>query len=51
MENKSPKLIRVTVYIDQKDYRRLKSSLALKGLTISEWFRRMAAKESDEENV
>lgn len=41
------KFTRVTVYISQDDYRLLKSKLALKGLTISEWFRQAAHSESD----
>jgi hypothetical protein len=49
MENKSPnKFIRVTVYISQDEYRTLRSKLALKGLTISEWFRRAAKTESED---
>ena len=43
-----PTLTRVTVYISPDEYRVLKSKLALKGLTISEWFRRMAAEVSDD---
>lgn len=39
---------RVTVYISDEDYRKLKSKLALQGLTISEWFRKMALKEPDD---
>ena len=43
-----PKFVRVTVYISPAEHRLLKSGLALKGLTVSEWFRRMVKKETDD---
>lgn len=43
-----PKFVRVTVYISPDEHRLLKSVLALKGLTVSEWFRRMVKKETDD---
>lgn len=40
MELKSrPKMIRVTVYIEESAHRQFKSLLALEGVTVSEWVR------------
>ena len=40
---------RVVVYVPLELLRRLKSKLALQGLTISEWFRREAEKLLDKD--
>lgn len=32
---------RVTVYIDEEDYRKLRAKLILLGLTVSGWFRKI----------
>lgn len=32
---------RVVVYLDPRDHRRLKAKLALRGSSVSEWFRQM----------
>jgi hypothetical protein len=44
------KPVPVRLYIWESLYRRLKSSLALQGLTVSEWFRRKAQEEIDKED-
>jgi len=36
---------RITVYAPQDEYRRFKAKLALKGLAITEWFRRKLKEE------
>ena len=36
---------RITVYAPQDEYRRLKAKLALKGIAITEWFRRKVKEE------
>lgn len=40
---------RVVVYSDIEILRRLKSKLALQGLSLSEWFRHQAQKEIDKD--
>lgn len=41
---------RIVVYLDEQIHRRLKAILALRGSTVSDWFRKMAQKilESEE---
>ena len=34
------KFTRVTVYLNEEEHRKLKSTLALEGISISEWMRR-----------
>lgn len=43
-------LIRVVVYAAPELLRQLKAKLALKGLTVSEWFRRKAKEEIERED-
>lgn len=44
-ENKPIEQERITVYVPKFDYRRLKAKLALKGIAVSEWFRRKMKEE------
>lgn len=45
MEQKSrPKMVRVTVYLTEAQHRKLKSVLALEGISVSEWFRQRITK-------
>lgn len=35
---------RVSVYIDEKDHKKVKAELAQRGMTLSEWLRQQIAK-------
>ena len=48
MDKERPKYIPVRAYVLPTVYRKLKSKLALKGQTVSEWFRRKAQEEIDD---
>ncbi len=41
-------LTTVRLYITQSQYRQLRATLALQGLSVSEWFRNRAKEEIDE---
>jgi hypothetical protein len=35
---------RIAIYLDKEQHRKLKSILALRGVTVTEWFRRQVLK-------